>query len=324
MRRRSVGQLGFADSAVSGVARKGRDRLGEIEAFLDWAPFERLLSEVHAARNGAPAYPPLVMFKVVLLQRWYDLSDPGMEEALADRLSFRAFAGFSLEDETPDHATIFRFRQQLERGELMERLLGELTRQLDARGLILRTGTLIDASISESAARRPAHGPDKPKTSETDPDARFGTNNTRGRYAFGYKLHAAVDAGSGLVRAMRLTPANRQEIDLATALVQGDEDAVYADRGYDGARLHDHLARHGIADGVLRRGRRGQPLGEAETRRNHRLSLKRRPVEKVFGTLKRTYGFARMRYFTQARNEVALGLACFAYNLKRGVALAAP
>ncbi len=217
MARKQVGQMSWLDAAASRVRGDRRDKLSEISVLLDWSGFEGLLSDIHNSRLGEASYPPLVMFKVLLLQRWYDLSDPGMEEALADRLSFRAFAGLSLEDATPDHSTIWRFREQLAKRRLMEPLLAELLRQLDGRGVVLRQGTLIDASIVQAAARRPRMN--QPKISPVDPDARFGVNNERRRYQFGYKLHVAMDRGSDLVRAAAVTPANIQEIELATELV---------------------------------------------------------------------------------------------------------
>lgn len=323
MARKRIGQLGWGDRAVSARrAGQRRDKLGEIAALIDWAPITGLLGDIHAARRGEPAYPPLAMFKVLLLQRWYQLSDPAMEEALYDRLSFRRFAGFALEDDTPDHTTIFRFREQLAARKLMTPLLFELHRQLDGKGAILKQGTLIDATLVQSAARRPRM--DEDKESPVDPDARFGTNNERGRYTFGYKLHVAVDAGSGLVRGVVVTPANVQEVTLAAGLVQGDEDRVYADRAYDADWLHDHLARRGIADGILRRNRRNRTLTSEEVARNHALSLRRRTVEKLFGTLKRSYRLARVPYFNLARNATALALACFAFNLRRWHAIATP
>ncbi len=322
MARKRIGQMSWLDAAVSKVRGDRRDRLSEISDLLDWSGFEGLVSGIHASVRGEAAYPPLVMFKVLLLQRWYDLSDPGMEEALADRLSFRAFAGFSLDDATPDHSTIWRFREELAKRRLMAPLLAELVRQLDGRGVVLKQGTLIDATIVQAAARRPRMN--EPKTSAVDPDARFGANNERRRFQFGYKLHAAVDGGSGLVRSVRVTPANIQEIDVAIELVQGDEMVVYADRGYDARRLHDHLAGAGIANGVMRRNRTNRPLSPEEIARNHALSLRRRPVEKLFGTLKRSYRLSRVPYFNQARNTVALAMACFAYNLRRCHALSVP
>lgn len=322
MAHKTVGQLGWLDAAASKVRGRRRDKLSEISALLDWRCFARLLSGIHSSRRGEAAYPPLVMFKVLLLQRWYDLSDPEMEEALADRLSFRAFAGFSMEDATPDHSTIWRFRERLAERRLIAPLVAELARQLEGRGVVLKQGTLIDATIVQAQARRPRMN--EPKVSTVDPDARFGANNERRRFQFGYKLHAAVDSGSGLVRAVRVTPANVQEVEVATELVQGDEMAVYADRGYDAKRLHDHLAEAGIANGVMRRGQKNRPLSPEQIARNHALSLRRRPVEKLFGTLKRSYRMARVPYFNQARNAVALAMACFAYNLRRFHAIGAP
>lgn len=322
MGRKRVGQLGCLDAAVGQRAGGRRDKLSEIASLVDWSRFEAFLSGIHASRRGEAGYPRLLMFKVVLLQRWYGLSDPGMEEALADRLSFRRFAGLSLEDATPDHSTIWRFREHLARRGLMQQLVAELSAQLDGRGLLVKQGTLIDASLVSAAAQRPRVSEDK--ISRIDPDARFGSNNERRRYRFGYKLHLAVDGGSGLVRQVQVTPANVQEIELAVSLVQGDEQAVYADRGYDAKRLHDHLAGLGIADGVMRRRRGKAPLTEAQRLHNNALSLKRRPVEKVFGTLKRSYRLARLPYFNQARNSLALTLACFAYNLRRMHALTTP
>lgn len=320
MARKRVGQLGWADGAVAGAQRHRRDRLGEISELLDWAPFEAELSGIHASRRGEPSYPPIMMFKVLLLQRWYALSDPAMEEALYDRLSFRRFVGLALEDETPDHSTIFRFRDHLTRRGLMEPLLAELMRQLDGRGVLLKQGTLIDATLVRSAARRPRVS--EGKTSATDPNARFGTNNEHGRFEFGYKLHVGVDARTGLVRAVDTTPANIQEVTRAGRLIQGDERRVYADRGYDAQWLHRELAARGIGDGIMRRARKGRPLTPAEDARNQALIAPRRTVEKLFGTLKRSYGLDRVPHFSLARNATTLALACFAFNLRRWHAIA--
>lgn len=322
MTERRIGQLGWSDGVVM---KRGADRgarLQKISGLLDWSAFERLLGGFYVSRRGEAAYPALMMFKVLLLQRWYDLSDPEMEEALWDRLSFRMFSGLSIEDATPDHSTIWRFRERLTKRGLMGLLMAELTAQLDGGGFILKQGTLIDASIVESAARRPRMK--EGKTSQTDPQARFGTGNQRGKFSFGYKLHVAVDQYSGLVRALGVTPANVQEVMLGPGLIQGDEAVVYADRGYDAARMRERLGELGIANGILRRGTKTKPVSAQEKERNHALSLKRRPVEKLFGTLKRSYRMDRMRYFNQARNATALSLACFAYNLRRLHTLATP
>jgi IS5 family transposase len=320
---KQVGQLGFEDGLVAQRRRRRPSRLDVIAASLDWSGFGRALApaEPKARGKGEPGWPALVLFKALLLQRWYDLSDEGLEEALFNRLDFQAFCGLSLGDDAPDHSTLWRFRQRLVELDLSGPLFDELQRQLEGRGVLVKQGTLIDATLVKAAARRPTVK--EGKTSRRDPDARFGTNNERRRYEFGYKGHIAVDEGSGLVRAQVLTPANIQEIDAATFLVRGDEAEVLADRGYDGARLRDHLAARGIRNGVMQRAHRGQPLGPEEIARNHAIAPRRRKVEAVFGTLKRIYRMSRMRYFNGARNALAFGLALIAYNMRRLVSLTA-
>ena len=317
MARKRVGQLGLGDGVVAGRRGRAVEQLERIRGLIDWGGIERVLAPVEpkASGKGEAGWPSLVLFRGLLLQRWYDLSDEGLEEALFDRLSFLRFCGLSLEDDVPDHSTFWRFRERLGQAGLVEPLFAELQRQLEAHGVVVKRGTLIDATLMQAAARRPRMNEDK--VSKTDPDARFGTNNERGRFEFGYKAHIAMDQGSGLVRAQVLTPANVQEVTQAQALIAGDEDEVLADRGYDARALHDHLAGLGIRDGVMRRGAKGKPLPAEEVARNHEIGPRRRPVEKVFGTLKRIYGLRRLPYFNLARNAVCVGFALIAFNLRR-------
>jgi IS5 family transposase len=302
------------DASLSRRADRGEDGLSAISVLVDWTKFEHVLSAIHAAKKGEASYPPLMMFKVLLLQRWHGLSDPAMEAALSDRLSFMRFAGLSLEDATPDHTTIWRFRQALGAEGLLDRLLGELSRQLDQHGLFIKQGTLIDASVVTSAARRPRMEEDK--VSATDPDARFGTTNERRRFVFGYKLHVAVDAGSGLVRTVQVTPANVQDVTVAPALLAHADGLVLGDRGYDSDRLRRAVRERGLQDGLMRK-RHGRELTAAEVARNHALSLERRAVEALFGTMKRSYRLGRMRAFTLLRNTIDLTLFAIAFNLRR-------
>jgi transposase, IS5 family len=317
MARKRVGQLGLGDGLVAGRRGRTLDQLERISGLIDWAGLARVLAPVEpkAAGKGEAGWPTLVLFKALLLQRWYDLSDEALEASLSDRLSFLRFCGLSLEDDVPDHSTFWRFRERLGKAGLVEPLFAELQRQLESHGVLVKRGTLIDATLMQAAARRPRLS--EGKTSPTDPDARFGTNNERQRYEFGYKAHIGMDAGSCLVRTQVLTPANAQEISQAQALIAGDEGEVLADRGYDSQALHDSLADRGIVDGVMRRARRGQPLSPEAVARNHAIAPRRRKVEKIFGTLKRIYGLRRLPYFNQARNAVCLAFALIGYNLKR-------
>ncbi|WP_322514909.1 IS5 family transposase [Rhodopseudomonas palustris] len=319
MGQRRIGQLGLLDAAVSRRTPRRAEVLDQIGRLLDWTAFERLLAVIPVAAKGEPSFPALMMFKVLLLQRWYGLSDPAMEAALFDRLSFQRFAGLSLDDETPDHSTIWRFRERLSKTGLIEQLFAELQRQLDAHGFLIKQGTLIDASMVTSAARRPRK--QEGATSRVDPDARFGADNERRRFTFGYKMHVAVDQGTGLIRSGRLTSANIQDVSVAPDLLPPGAGTVYADRGYHSQSLRALLAQKGFGDGVMRRAHKSKPLTADEIARNHALVPLRSPVEAVFGTLKRSYGFARMRYFNAPRNLTAFLLACIAYNLRRSLKL---
>lgn len=322
MRRRTVGQLGFLDGAAAGRKVGRRDGLSEIARLVDWAPIEKLVDGLHRAKRGEPAYPPLVMVKVLLLQRWYGLSDPAMEEALADRLSFLRFAGFALDDETPDHSTIWRFREALGKAGLEAQLFEEVMRQLDVRGLLVKQGTLIDASLVSSAARRPRF--DEAKISPVDPDARFGTSNDRGNFSFGYKLHVAADEGSCLVRRLVVTPANVQDVSAAPLVLPDAAGSVHADRGYDSKGLRAHIVGRGFGDAIMRKGQKNRPLDASALARNREISLVRQQVEKIFGTMKRSYRLARMRAHGLTRVRVDLTLFAIAFNLRRWHRLVTP
>jgi transposase, IS5 family len=173
------------------LAWGGHRQLEKIAALVDWAAFERLLGDVYAAPVGRPSYGPVVLMKCLLLQQWYRLSDPGFEEALADRLSFRRFVGLALADPVPDHSTLSRFSSELSRRGLAERLRTELNRPLDARGLMVKAGTLIDASLVAAGGRR--RGAGRPGPAPPRPAAGGG----RGGWVGGGPPRARPGAGGG-------------------------------------------------------------------------------------------------------------------------------
>jgi IS5 family transposase len=313
--RRELGQLSLADGLVEGAGRNRQ--LERIGTLVDWAPFERLLGDIYAAPVGRPSYGPLVLMKCLLLQQWYRLSDPGLEEALSDRLSFRRFVGLALADPVPDHSTLSRFRSELVRRGLAEPLLAELNRQLDAKGLMVKTGTLIDASLVEADGRRPRQG--EPVEARSDRDASW--NAMPEAPLFGYKAHLAVDQGSGLVRQAILTPANVSDKVPFLALVQGDEQTVYADKGYDGWWYRQELAMRGIGDGIMAGDYWRRPLDAAGHARNRAIGKLRAPVERSFAILKRWCGYRRVRYRSLLRNALQLQLLALALNLRRALVL---
>ncbi len=298
--------------------RLGRnEKLERLNAALAWKKLACLVGGIYSSATGRPSYPPAVMVKIMVLQQWYDASDEGMEEALWDRVSFKRFVGLGLEERVPDHSTISRFRKEVTERGLAPRLFKELDRQLEERNLFVKKGTLLDATIVEAQAKRPSLRGRRPGApSETDPDARF--TRQRGITHFGYKAHVGVDAGSGLVREAVLTPANVNDTEVADALVSGDEEAVYADKAYGSKQRSAWLQSMGIKDRIMRRADKHHPvLPPWEQRRNALIAKQRSAVEKVFGTLKRTYGYRRVRYLGLVRNATELYFKCMAYNLRR-------
>jgi transposase, IS5 family len=314
--RKQTGQMSFAD----GLLEQRRGSLDEVLRLVDWAAVEGVLRQVHSSRHGRPGYGPLVLLRCLLLQQWYELSDPGLEEALADRLSFRRFVGLSLSDEVPDHSTLSRFRKFLCEQGLSGQILSEINRQLAARGLLLKRGTLIDASLIAAHARKPRAGEDKATC--PDQDAAWHTSARKGPI-YGYKAHVAVDEGSGLVRQAILTPANVSDKTPALTLVQGDEGTVYADKGYDSSWIRSRLAARGIADGIMMANYVRRRLTEAGKQRNREIARIRASVERVFATLKHWYGYCKVRYRSLIRNDLQLQLLCMAMNLRRALAITA-
>lgn len=317
MKREADRQLSLAE-ALLGRQLGANARLERIDGLVKWYRFEKLLAGLHSAPVGRPSYPPLVMFKALLLQQWYALSDLDLEEALADRLSFRRFLGQGLEAAIPDHTTLCRFRNDLAAAGLSERLFGEMTRQLERAGLVLKRGTLIDATLVEAAVR-PSGSAEQP----SDPDAAFVRRQGKPGSTFGFKAHLAVDQGSNLVRAALLTPANVAETSVADGLVQGDEQAVYADQAYDTKARRAGLRAGGIKDRIMHRPNKHHPvLARWKAKRNKLIATIRGRVEGIFGVLKRSYAYRRARYLGLVKNQSHLHLLCIALNLRRAIALA--
>jgi IS5 family transposase len=260
------------------------------------------------------------MLKALLLQQWYGLSDAELEDALNDRLSFRRFVGLGLETPAPDHTTLCRFRNQLAEDGVSETLFAEFARQLEARGLILRKGTMIDASLVETPFRPGApDGSRRPVDADAALTARKGRRGTH----FGYKMHAGVDQESRLIRRLTLTPANVNDTVPADALVCGDEGAVYADKGYAKQARRVLLRGVGIKPRIMHKSwGGGPPLSFWQKRHNALISPIRAQVEGVFATLKRWFGYARVRYCGLTRNLSHFNLLGLAYNMKRALKLA--
>jgi IS5 family transposase len=308
------GQMGFGDLEATGRLSEGHF-LRKIDSQIDWRPFEKLMEPLYHPTQGRPSHPPVMMFKALLLQQWYNLSDPGLEEAICDRLSFQRFLGLSLTDPVPDETRICRFRNKLAEANLGERLFAMLAEQLQAKGLIVRRGTLVDATLIKAQPRPPRRNQISP-----DPEAEW-TSRGKGDGHFGYKAHIAVDQGSGLIRNLALTGANFPDSYMFEEMVSGDEAAVFADAAYTQAVRKRALRGRGVFCGIMSRAWRGHPLSGHQKKRNKCLARVRQAVERIIGTLKCRYGLARCRYLGLKRNHNHLWLKGICYNLRKMLVL---
>ena len=311
MKGESNPQLRFGDEALQ--ARVPDDHfLMRIERHIDWGALEVILGTAYSPLGRSSA-PPLVCLKMLLLEQWFDLSDPACEAACRDRLSFMRFLGIGLSEAVPDETTLSRFRKRLREAGLDARLFAEVTRQLEARDLIIKRGTLIDATIVQSARKPPMP---KGGSHAADREAGFAVHRTKG-VRHGYKFHVAVDQGSELIRAARVTPGQVHDSRVAEQLIQFDEQAVYADKAYDDAHRRLLLKHAGIEDGILHKSYRNRPMSRAKRRRNKVLMRIRAHVERVFADWKCRRSLKRCRYVGLRQNQTHAWLLAIAHNLRR-------
>jgi len=312
-------QQSFVEAFAS--VKLGRNhRLDQVTALVRWSRFEKTLRKLEPEAAGRPPFDPLVMFKALLLQQWYGLSDAQLEEALNDRVSFRRFVGLGLDADAPDHTTICRFRNRLVAAGLMGRLFAEFDRQMEERGLVLKQGTMVDATLVEAACGRPPRGAEE---DALDHDARFAKREGQSGSTYGYKAHVGVDRGTRLIRSALLTPANVNETSVADALIRGDERAVYGDKAYATRARRQWLKAAGIKDRIMHKSwGGGPPLTPWQKRRNALIAPRRASVETVFAVLKRRMAYVRARYVGLIKNTAHLLLLALAYNMRRASALA--
>jgi len=259
---------------------------------------------------------------------------------LYDRLSFVRFIGLSLDhDEVPDSSTICRFRQSLVEKNVLKHLLDKLNHQLERRGLLVREGAIVDASVV-SSSRRPFKVIDVlPEDREEEDveasevtvsyysdDADAAWLRKGNRVYYGYKIHAATDSRDGFLLGGHATPANRSDtqefIDLLDEIGPMAGGCVYADKGYC-SQLNRHvLQARGLVDGIMHKAARNRALSAAEKAANRLISSVRAKVERAFGTLKRGYGFFRTRYLGIPKVELEFLLNAMAFNLRKAVLMA--
>jgi len=316
-------QQSFVDAFLGpGIGRNRR--LERIAALIEWGEVERLAEQARPGEAGRPPYPPLAMVKALLLQQWYALSDPALEEALSDRLSFRRFCGLALDGSTPDETTICRFRAALAEKGLGEQIFAAVLAQIDAKGFLLREGAIIDATLVEASVKAPPMAAGAGAKSERDDDAEWTRTGPHQRKFFGYKAHVATDQGSGLIRRARLTGAAVNESEVADDLIDLDVRALYADKAYEKKARRAWLKANGVKDRIAhRRHKYIKALPPWQQARNRLITPIRAAIERTFAVFKGPYRWRRTRYRGLTRNANHLMLIACAFNLRKLEKLAA-
>ena len=310
-----TGQLGFADAVLAGA---GSGALDKLDGLVRWYRFEKLMGRLRDSGPGRAAWPPLVMLKALLLASLYGLSDRELEEAIGDRLSFRRFVGLSYEEAVPDHSSLNRFRNLLVSEGLLDKLFGELDKQLEAAGVMLRRGTMLDATVIATVSAPPNGS--KPSV---DADAGFSRPSAKGGSTFGYKAHVGVDEGSGLIRSVITTPANVNDTTPADDLIRGDEQQIWADAAYDTHARRARLKAQGKKARIARRPNKHHPeLPERLKRYNQLIARRRSQVETTFATLKQRMKLSHIRYVGLTKARAQILLCAIAFNLRRWAAIA--
>ena len=308
MPRRRIGQekFGFA------IDRGQQSTLDELARLIDWEPVDRALGVVSSSAKGEPAWPPLALFKAMLLSIWYDLSDVKLADALDDRGSFRRFCGFSASEPTPERTAFVRFRKALVAHGLDKILFDEITVQLKAKAIQVKTGTLVDATIIASA-------------SEDDEEGRWVKH--KGRPAVhGFKAHVGADADTALVEEIAVTPANVNDGKAGPDALPDNPGDVFADSAYRGNHFADAVRAKGGMPRIVATGMWGRDETEIRARLeayNQPIHRIRARIEKIFGTWKRSYGLRRMRWRGLAKAGVQIRLTAIAYNMKRSLKIIA-
>ena len=301
-------QTTFANqSGFEKYGRKSRreEFLSVMEAVVPWRELEALI-EPHYPKAGSGRQPVglSIMLRVYFLQQWFNLSDPGAEDALYESPVLRHFAGVDLgRAAAPDETTILRFRRMLERHELCGQILDTVNQYLASKGLRIATGTIVDATIIAA--------PSSTKNEKKERDPEMHQTKKGNQWHFGAKAHIGVDSKQGIVHSVCTSAASVSDVHMMPDLLHGDEKKVWGDAGYQGQTEAIHAAAPKAQDMTSRRARYKDGVDEVERRKNRTKARVRSKVEWPFRILKRVFGYTKVRYRGLKKNHEWL-LAAFA------------
>ena len=299
-----MSQMSFGDAEYAGKRKQTRREvfLAEMEQVVPWKSLLNLIEPLYpVAGRGRHPYPLETMLRIHLMQNWFSLSDPAMEETLYENTPVRAFAQLTLTGPIPDETTILNFRHLLEENELAPEILGRVNAYLARRGLLLKRGSIVDATIIEApSSTKNAHGERDPEMHQT---------KKGNQWHFGMKAHIGVDADSGLVHTVTTTPANEADVEQVDELLHGKERVVHADAGYAGAQTR--VGRKGLRWEIAAKRGRIQAMQDGRKKRaleriEKRKASIRAKVEHPFRVIKRQFGLMKVRFRGLAKNTAHL------------------
>jgi len=344
--KKIVQNFTFADAILKDSMDKNRCliRIMDIANSIDWNSIEAVLTghyQVGTSKEGADAYPPLLLFKCLLLQKWFHIdSDPELESQINDRISFKKFLELSLNDPSPDHSTFSRFRKRLTKN-TMDQINSVILRQFEQQGLNINEGVAIDARLVKSVSRPVSNEKlEQLREKHDSPEGRLDKNGNPKKFSrdiesdwnamkddplFGLKEHASVDVNNGFILATTMTPASVNDTNylpyctIYSRHTQQPIEKVYADKGYAGAPNRQFLAENEIADGIMRKNTTTAKLTDFEIERNKAISKVRYIVEQYFGISHLHDDAKRARFTTIAKNKMDCWCRQAAFNIMRGL-----
>lgn len=312
------------------------DPLIRINQKFDWESFrstiENCYAETDPRKGGRPSYDKIILFKILLLQSYYQLSDDAVEYQINDRFSFMRFLGLGISDKVPDAKTIWLFRETLSKCGVLDKLFVKFGEHIESLGLVINKGKIVDATILEVPRQRNSREENKkikegntpdqwsePKMRQKDVDASWTVKNNQ-KY-FGYKDHIVIDRGSKLITDFEVTPANITDHEIGEELVEGvyKGEEFYGDRGYPSQTMTDKMHLHGIKDRIMKKGARYVRLSEEEITRNTTISKVRCKIEHVFGFMKRRNLKFQIRSRGLRRATANVTLMNLVYNMTRSI-----
>ena len=323
--------ISFADIAIQAYSDKNRNLLflREVESTINWRPVQALLLEHYEpgkSKTMEQAYPPLLLFKCLLLQKWFRIiSDPELESQINDRISFKSFLQLPLDQPSPDHSTFSRFRSRVSKDAMMK-INSNLLNQFHQHGLSVNEGIAVDARLVKSASHPvPKKDLEELIKKADTPEGKLDKNANKKKYSrdldsdwtvkndtphFGLKEHTAVDTKNGFILATYMTPSSQNDsihlpmVVISSMHTKDKIQTVYADKGYAGAPNRGFLALNGIKDGIMRKDSKTAKLTEIEIERNKAISKFRYIVEQYFGISHKNDDGQRARFPKIMKNTI--------------------